>query len=56
MGADTIVLINGEVLGKPRTPEEAKEMLRTLSGRIHTVYHGLYGHQKERIMYHQRCR
>ena len=40
MGADTIVLINGEVLGKPRTPEEAREMLRTLSGRIHTVYTG----------------
>ena len=40
MGADTIVLINGEVLGKPRTPEEAGEMLRTLSGRIHTVYTG----------------
>jgi septum formation protein len=40
MGADTIVLINGEVLGKPRTPEEAREMLRTLSGRVHTVYTG----------------
>jgi septum formation protein len=40
MGADTIVLIKGEVLGKPRTPEEAREMLRTLSGRIHTVYTG----------------
>jgi len=40
MGADTIVLINGEVLGKPRTPEEAREMLCTLSGNIHTVYTG----------------
>jgi septum formation protein len=40
MGADTIVLINGEVLGKPRTSEEAKEMLGKLSGRIHTVYTG----------------
>lgn len=40
MGADTIVLINGEVLGKPRTPEEAGEMLRALSGRVHTVYTG----------------
>jgi septum formation protein len=41
MGADTIVAINGEVLGKPRTPEEAKEMLGKLSGQTHTVYTGL---------------
>jgi len=40
MGADTIVIINGNVLGKPRTPEEAKEMLGKLSGRIHTVFTG----------------
>jgi septum formation protein len=40
MGADTIVAINGEVLGKPRTPREAKEMLGKLSGRTHTVYTG----------------
>jgi septum formation protein len=40
MGADTIVIINGNVLGKPRTPDEAKEMLGKLSGRIHTVYTG----------------
>jgi len=40
MGADTIVIINGEVLGKPRTPDEAKEMLDKLSGRVHTVLTG----------------
>lgn len=40
MGADTIVIINGEVLGKPRTPSEAKEMISKLSGRIHTVFTG----------------
>jgi septum formation protein len=40
MGADTIVIINGEVLGKPRTPDEAKEMLGKLSGRVHTVFTG----------------
>ena len=40
MGADTIVIINGEVLGKPRTPDEAKEMLSKLSGRVHTVFTG----------------
>ena len=40
MGADTIVIINGDVLGKPRTPDEAKEMLGKLSGQIHTVFTG----------------
>jgi len=40
MGADTIVIINGEVLGKPRAPDEAKEMLGKLSGRVHTVFTG----------------
>lgn len=40
MGADTIVIINGDVLGKPRMPYEAKEMLGRLSGQIHTVFTG----------------
>ncbi len=40
MGADTIVIINGDVLGKPRTPDEAKEMLGKLSGQMHTVFTG----------------
>jgi len=40
MGADTIVIINGDALGKPRTPDEAKIMLGKLSGRIHTVFTG----------------
>jgi nucleoside triphosphate pyrophosphatase len=40
MGADTVVIINGHVLGKPRTPEEAKEMLGKLSGQTHTVFTG----------------
>lgn len=40
MGADTIVIINGDVLGKPRTPDEAKEMLGKLSGQVHMVFTG----------------
>jgi septum formation protein len=40
MGADTIVIINGEFLGKPRTADEAKEMLGKLSGQTHTVFTG----------------
>jgi septum formation protein len=37
LGADTIVTIDGELLGKPRTPDEARCMIRKLSGRAHTV-------------------
>ncbi|MCL5020218.1 MAG: Maf family protein [Bacteroidetes bacterium] len=38
--ADTIVYLDGEILNKPGTPEEAKEMLGKLSGRTHQVYTG----------------
>ena len=41
IGSDTIVVLDGSVFGKPKTPEEAVSMLRTLSGRIHTVYTGV---------------
>ena len=38
IGADTIVVLKGRILGKPRSRSEAKLMLRSLSGRMHTVY------------------
>ena len=41
IGADTLVWINGEPLGKPRDLNEAREMLRKLSGRDHTVCTGV---------------
>ncbi len=37
MAGDTIVLLNGEILGKPTSPEEAFTMLSRLSGNKHTV-------------------
>ena len=37
IAADTIVVVDGEVLGKPRDEREAHAMLRRLSGRTHTV-------------------
>ncbi len=40
LGADTIVVIDGDVLGKPATPVEAKRMLGMLSGREHIVITG----------------
>jgi len=41
VGADTIVEVNGTLLGKPTRREEAVQMLQTLSGRTHTVYTGI---------------
>lgn len=40
VGADTIVVLDGKILGKPKDGEEAREMLKTLSGRIHKVITG----------------
>ncbi|MEO5568578.1 MAG: Maf family protein [Gemmatimonadaceae bacterium] len=37
IGSDTIVVVDGDVLGKPRDENEAAAMLRRLSGRSHTV-------------------
>jgi septum formation protein len=41
LGADTIVCVAGEVLGKPATAAEAAAMLRSLSGREHSVFTGI---------------
>ncbi|PWL72062.1 MAG: septum formation protein Maf [Clostridiales bacterium] len=41
LGSDTLVYCGGTVLGKPAGPEEAKAMLRLLSGKIHQVYTGV---------------
>jgi septum formation protein len=37
IGSDTIVVVDGDVLGKPRDHEQAAAMLRRLSGRAHVV-------------------
>ncbi|OXT09298.1 septum formation inhibitor Maf [Thermoanaerobacterium thermosaccharolyticum] len=41
IGADTVVVIDGEILGKPKDKGEAFSMLRKLSGRWHKVYTGV---------------
>ena len=40
IAADTVVLMDGKILGKPQSPTEAKEMLRSLSGKAHVVITG----------------
>ena len=41
LGADTVVYQDGLVLGKPRNAEDARRMLRALSGAWHEVYTGV---------------
>lgn len=41
VGADTIVVVEGEILGKPADEAEAASMLRRLSGREHDVFTGV---------------
>ena len=40
LACDTVVIIDGQILGKPRSKEQAKEMLQKLSGRKHVVISG----------------
>lgn len=41
IGADTTVVLDGAILGKPRTTEDARQMLEKLSGRTHSVVTGV---------------
>lgn len=41
IAADTIVVCQGKILGKPKNPEDAKQMLHLLSGRSHQVMTGM---------------
>jgi septum formation protein len=41
IGSDTVVVIDGQVLGKPKNHSEAIQMLKRLSGRTHSVYTGV---------------
>lgn len=41
LGADTIVLLDGEIIGKPENPSEAAAMLRRLQNRHHEVLSGV---------------
>jgi len=41
IGSDTIVVCGGKVMGKPKTPQDAFDMLCSLQGRTHEVYTGV---------------
>lgn len=41
VGADTVVAVDGDILGKPKTEEEARAMIRRIAGRTHQVFTGV---------------
>ncbi len=41
LGADTIVVLDNEILGKPKDEQDAERMLLSLSGKVHEVYTGV---------------
>ena len=50
IGADTIVVLDGEIIGKPRDEADARTILRRLSGKKHTVYTGLAVMRGEKLL------
>lgn len=50
IGSDTIVVLDGEILNKPLTKEEAEDMLEKLSGNTHSVISGFAVIEGERII------
>lgn len=48
--SDTIVWVNGHVLNKPEDAEDAKRMLRILSGNMHEVYTAIHLRSKDRVI------
>ena len=50
IGSDTIVVVDGDVLGKPRDRDHAHAMLRRLSGRSHVVMTGVAVHWQGQIV------
>lgn len=50
IGSDTVVVRDGEILGKPASPAQAEEMLASLSGRSHEVCTGVTVCQGDRLV------
>lgn len=56
IGADTVVALDGEILGKPKDKADAKHMLKMLSGQKHSVFTGVtvfFGEKREVSFYEE---
>ena len=60
LGADTVVVIEGQILGQPKDEEDARRMLRLLNGKWHEVLTGVAlvraGETKKTLVDHQSTR
>ena len=50
VSADTVVVLDGNIMGKPKDTENAKAMLASLSGRWHEVYTGICVKSKDKTV------
>ena len=50
ISADTIVVIDNKILGKPVDEDDAKRILRRLSGKVHKVYTGYAIHYQDKMV------
>ena len=50
IAADTVVVINKQIIGKPKDEKDAYQILRMLSGNMHYVYTGYAIHQKDKLV------
>ena len=55
IGADTVVVLDGKVLGKPADEADAVKMLTALSGRSHEVYTGMAVLKGTQVITHAEC-
>lgn len=55
LGADTIVVCDGEIMGKPADRQDAERMIRKLAGRDHEVYTGVAVASKEETFTFAEC-
>ncbi|MBO6177723.1 MAG: septum formation inhibitor Maf [Selenomonadaceae bacterium] len=49
LGADTIVVLDGKIYGKPKDEQDARQMLKSFSGRVHEVLTGICLVKDEKI-------
>ena len=52
IGADTVVVLDGQILGKPRDAEDAVRMLKSLSGKTHQVMTGVCVMKGKKVLTH----